>query len=69
MAHEDYGRAMRLTPLAIALVLGLAVPATASAATSTISSGTPSELTFQAAPGEVNNLGVGDFFDPSAGAA
>ncbi len=67
MAHEDYGRGMRLTPLATALVLGLALPATAGAATVTVSQGTPSEVTFQAAPGEANDVGVGDYFDPERG--
>jgi Ca2+-binding RTX toxin-like protein len=45
-------------------VLGLAVPATASAATLTVSGGT---LAFQAAPGETNVVDVHDIFDPVRG--
>ena len=48
-------------------MLGLVLPATASAATLTVSGGTPPELTFQAAPGEANDVGVGDHFDPERG--
>src|SRR4051794_11189649 len=58
---------MRRSPLVLALVLGLAVPATASAATLTVSGGTPPELTFQAARGEANDIGVSDLFDPARG--
>jgi Ca2+-binding RTX toxin-like protein len=54
---------MRRSPIALALVLGLALPASASAATLTVSGGTPSELTYQAAPGELNDVAVSDLFD------
>jgi Ca2+-binding RTX toxin-like protein len=55
---------MRRSSLALAVVLGLALPATASAATLTVSGGT---LTFQAAPGESNDVDVHDLFDPVRG--
>lgn len=64
---EEYGRAMRRSPLALALVLGLALPATASASKLTIAGGTPPELSFDAAPGEANDVGVSDLSDPVRG--
>ncbi len=58
---------MRRSPVLLALSLGLIVPATASAATVTVSGGTPGNLTFQAALGEANDVGVADFLDPVRG--
>lgn len=58
---------MRRSPHVLALVLGLVLPATASAATLTVSGGTSAVLTLQAARGEANDLGVSDLFDPVRG--